>query len=503
MMDLSLHRDRAVIRTPFSATHDLVQAFSGLGESGAADQNPVDYAWAALVKRSCRDIWHADQVLALSTDEAPPMLVNGADIGGNHAQECAVRVDAGPDGWAFSDIGSLWRDAQGIAWTCIRVLSPRHALFVPENAGPSETDYVFPPAVSGCLSAADGRRLSAAGQQTGVPMTRSIRSVSRALFARKNSVWQPVTGDLTDCEEARIEECYDIINPATVADGLRRRRPPMGYVSNPDLAAFGAPMLRVRNRFALRPDGTVVVSFRHEALQPVAWQGFLALMYQEKCCPPGGSVRRCIPGLKPLRQGNRRWDFSLPVDIARPFPDAFSLTRESWAQPHRPPERVIEQIRDRKGACVAFAAGILPLADGRPEARARDLKEALTLTASRKTYLTFCGTGNPAAASQDGPLFTRREGAVYRTYYPAAPGASLYTVSSEEGLFLYVDFMAPGSSPALRREYPCPAGCHFRLIHQSGDMQWTKEQGMLRFSGRRGQAAFVFPAAGQLQNMPK
>ena len=33
------------------------------------------------------------------------------------------------------------------------------------------------------------------------------------------------------------------------------------------------------------PDGTIVTDFDYQAMQPIRWQGFLALMYQEKCRP--------------------------------------------------------------------------------------------------------------------------------------------------------------------------------------------------------------------------
>ncbi|MBR4359427.1 MAG: hypothetical protein IKP32_02275 [Clostridia bacterium] len=500
-MKISLNKSMAVFRTPFSPTHDLTQAFSGLGDIGVGDQNPVDFAWAGLVRRSCRDIWHADQVLALSTDEAPPMLVNGADIGGHHAWECAVMAEGAPGDWRYADIGTDWRDGADAVWTCLRVLDGgARALFVSGNVGPSETDYAFLPAITGALTRADGRRTVPKGQRGRLPMAPSIRSVSRRILARAGGAWLPVTGDVDHCDMARIEECYDIINPATVAPGLRRARPAGGFAGNPDLAACGAPMLRVCHVFTLHPDGAVVISFHHEALQPVRWEGFLALMYQEKCCPPGGSVRRYIPGVRPLRQGNRRWDFSRPVDVARPFPEALPVIRTHWTRPDLPPDRQIEQIRDRRGQCVAFAAGILPLADGRPDIRRQDLKEALTLVSSRKSYLTFCGTGQPAAAG-GGPAFSGRQGAVYRVYYPADPAVSLYTVPGEDGgRYLYVDFMG---GPVSRREYPCPAGCAPVLCDRDGDVEWTCENGTLYLSGRRGFAVFALPGPDRLQKAPE
>ena len=401
--------------------------------------------------------------------------------------------------WSYADIGTRWRDDRGVFWTCLRLADDCRALFVSDNQGPSDTAYAFVPALSGSLHSRDGRSVPVTAQQTGVPMAPAIRSVSRHVTARIKGTWQPVTGDVADCDLARIEECYEIINPATVAADLCRARPRGGYADNPHVAAFGTPMLRISNRFTLHPDGAVVISFRHQALQTVNWQGFLALMYQEKCCPPGGSVRRYIPGIRPLRQGNRRWDFSRPVDLARPFPDDLPVTREHWARPDLPPDRQIEQIRAGRGQCVAFASGILPLADGRADIRRQELKQALTLVSSRKSYLTFCGNGQPTGAGEGGPSFACRQGAVYRLYYPSDPGVSLYTVPGEDGEeYLYVDFMGRHGCPERNCAFPCPAGRVPVLRDRDGDVAWTWENGVLRLRGRRGFVVFTLPAFGSL-----
>ena len=82
-------------------------------------------------------------------------------------------------------------------------------------------------------------------------------------------------------------------------------------------------MYRAEILYTVCPDGTIVTEFDHQALQPIPWQGFLGLMYQEKCRPAGGSVRRYIPGLKPFSDGGVRYDFSVPRDISLSFPTSF------------------------------------------------------------------------------------------------------------------------------------------------------------------------------------
>ncbi len=69
----------------------------------------MDFRAAGLQRKGSYDIWHMDKVLALSTDEASPMIINDDDIGCNHSQPCGVSVTAPAHGKNCADIGSLWR----------------------------------------------------------------------------------------------------------------------------------------------------------------------------------------------------------------------------------------------------------------------------------------------------------------------------------------------------------------------------------------------------------
>lgn len=483
-MDVAVNKTSAVFRTPFSDACDLMQVFSHAADGHPLHPSPVDFCSAALVRRSCPDIWHADRALALSTDEAPPMLVSGGDIGGNHGWECGVVLQS--PAFSLADVGTAWQDGAGVTWTCLQMMDGGRALFVSENTGPSETDFAFAERVRGDLNRGE-MRVPAAEQRIRVPLTPAIRHSLRRVEALRDGAWQPVCGGASACDMARILETYDILNPASVASAVRAARPEGGYSAPPELSAFGAPMLRISHIFTVHPDGTVVTELDHQALQPVRWQGFLALMYQEKCCPEGGRVLRYIPGVKPLSSAEGSWDFSLPVDLSGPFPRFLPVMQERWADPAWPPDRQIEMIQSG-GGCVLFAAGILPVMDGAPDKRRENLVDALTLVSSRKSYLTFRGTGSPALAGPC-PALSRVRGAVYRKYFAASsPDVSLYAVPFGGGEYLYADFMRK-DGPAVRR-CPLPAGCRIDLMQLCGDVRWTREGDALVLSGSRGFAAF-------------
>ena len=490
-MDIAVNKTFAVFRTPFSETEDLAQAFSGVRSGGVNDQDPVDYFYAGLVRKACPDIWHADRLLALSTDEAPPQVIAGADMGGNHALECAVAVEAEEHVLTVSDIGTLWRDEKDLGWTCLRLLPEGRGLFVSDNLGPSDTEYAFAEEIFGSLRRADGALLRVTGQQPRIPMASCIRHRSRRITVLKNGQWLRADGGVQDCDQARIREIYEIVNPVSAIRALRDGRPRSGYAGEQSLA-LGDAMLRADILYTIHPDGTVVTDFDYQALQPIPWQGFLGLMYQEKCRPASGSVRRYIPGLKPFRDGGVRYDFSVPRDIAGPFPGSFPATPDAWADPDFPPDRQIEQIVfGRSGPCIAFAAGILPVEDGRPEMRRWNAADALRLVSSRKSYLTFCGASSPAECMRQAvPPFTHMRGAVYRTYFPAARSSCCYVIPHRGVLWLYADWMEKGGK-RTERSFPVPESFRPVLHEKRGDVSWTFENGELRMSGSRGFAVWA------------
>ena len=231
-MDIALNKTYAVFRTPFSDSEDLVQAFSGIRGGGVNDPDPVDYFYAGLVCKTCPDIWHADRLLALSTDEAPPQVIQGMDIGGNHAPECAVAAETGGCLLSAADIGTLWQDERGLGWTFLRLLPDGRGLFVSENLKPSDADFAFADEISGSLRREDGALLHIGGQTPRFPMSSCLRHTLRTVTALKNGRWLPAERGMRDCDQARIREVYEIVNPVSAARTLRNGRPPEGYAGS-------------------------------------------------------------------------------------------------------------------------------------------------------------------------------------------------------------------------------------------------------------------------------
>ena len=452
LMDAARSGDDVAFRTAFSDDFDLVQVFRGMNPGGY-ENHPVDFRLAALQRKGHLDIWHMDHVLAFSTDECPPVVINGEDIGGNHGHPCAVRVCVPGHGLDVRDVGSLWADESGMPFTLLRVESPDRLLFLSENIGPSPTAYDFADHMAGSLRCVSdglhGHTLRPESQCGHVQLTPAIRHLRREALCLSDGRWEPVTGFIPGCACAEIREEYEIINPATVARSLREHRPPGGYASQPSLA-LGEAMLRHRMTYRICADGTVLCDFEHRLLQDVHLSCYLGCMHQEQCDAFGGGVWRYMPKLRPFDAPCGSIDFSRPYRTAADtLPDAFPLTPDKWAVPASPPDRQLDFFRRPDGSmAAALATGFLPLYDGAPDKRAGSITDAGVLAASCKTYPTFAGgmanIRHPHRESTEGTMrFSSLRGVAYRKYFlPSGDDASMYAIPFGGDSYVYMDFFS-------------------------------------------------------------
>lgn len=499
-MDVSRSGGDVAFRTAFSDEYDLVQILRGLTSTPYAN-HPVDFRAAGLQRRGHPDIWHLDQVLAFSTDECSPMVINGEDIGGNHGHPCAIRVHAPGHGKNVRDVGSLWADEAGLRFTLLRADSPDSLLLVSENIGSSVTAYHFADHVTGELRYVENgchtEMICPRRQQGGVQLTPAIRHVRREAVCLTDGEWREIGGDVTACECAEIREEYLIVNPATVAEALRAARPPRGYAVQPSLAV-GEPMMRHCMTYRIEPDGTILCDFEHQLLQPVHMPLYLGIMHQEKCDVYGGGVWRYIPKLRPFADHGRTLDFSRPYrTTADTMPSNRRLTAELWTEPLSPPDRQVDFIRRRDGtSAVAFASGFLPLYDGAPERRAAQIGEAATLVASCKTYPTFAGSGanirHPHREGTDGAAsFPHLRGVAYKKYFlPGQEGTSLYTVPYDGDTYAYMDFFAD-EPHRVRLDKPCAQTAEML----ASTAKWTVTPECISAEGDAGYAVFRLAGA--------
>ncbi len=404
-MIVSISGADIAIRTPFSDTQDLTQVLRGVRKTVSDRNEPVDFRLAGLVNRRHPDVWHVDQVLAFSTDECSPFVMDGEDVGGNHGYPCGMRLRVPAHGLTCRDVGTIFTDDAHVRWTLVRIDSADELLFLADD---------FPAdAVTGLLHRpGDGCALLPKAQHPREQLTPAIRHLRCDVDVLQGGAWQPYSGYTEDAEACRITEVYEVIDPRTVAEALRRGRPADGYPVQPCIAV-GEAMAIHRMVYTIQGSGDVLCEFDHEAAGDKPITLYLGVMAQDRCDAFGGGVHRVIHGIKPFEECGHVYDFSRPYPItAGPMPDVHPVRREDWANPDVPPAHQVDVLRRMDGSdAVAFACGFLPLYDGDPAVRARNVGEAWTIVSSRKTYPTFAGS-----MAGDIPL-RRIRGVAYKKFF--------------------------------------------------------------------------------------
>jgi hypothetical protein len=475
-MFVTQHNDFVLFRTSFNSTHDLVQKFRGINNPSIDYNAPIDFAEAGLIDNSKWDYWHIDKIFNVSNDEATPFTINDCLIGANHAQTCGIAVYSPNNDKTVADIGSVWIDEKGVKFTLLRV-NQEQLTFVSENVGESYERYSFVKDISGNLTYVENGKHTSdiiIEKQHGTYMSRSNRYLQKKVFVCKNGVFMPLFGS-EECDFAEIREDYLIINPATVAKDLSKKRPQDGYTQNVDLALFGEPMMKVNLIYKVMPDGAILTYFNAQKLMNVKVGHYFGVMFQEKLDIYGGGAYRIIPKTKPIDCQEGVFDFTSPVALYKaPYPNSKKVTKEYYANPDSPPDRIIDLYKNTEGDFkLGFACGFLPEYDCSPEIRKNNLEYAVSLKHTRKGY--------PAAACGD---INTLKGIGYKKFFVMTDQNPIYTLSLEGKTYIYAHFINSGKTTL-------PIGGRVTLLEKDGDIQWFQDCKDLSIMGNKGCAVFV------------
>lgn len=467
-----------VVRTEFDDDFYLIQKFRGIDGTSVFFNSPVDFMESGLMYKNKKDYWHIDIPFAINTDEAVPAFVNGELIGANHGCHCAIEVYAPAHGKNFADIGSLWKDEKGEEFTLLQVFNEDYLLFVSEPRSNGTDDYFFVTTVSGQLVGAEDfckQAVILPTEQKVVDLIPSIKEKTKNIVAVINGRKRTFKGEI-ECDYVEIREEYYIINPATVAESLRRLRPLKGYAAQPNLADYGEPMLFCSLIYKVTGDGTIFTAFDYKKTANVNFSQFMGAMFQEKLDVFKGGIWRYFPKILPFETAEGRFDFSEPTEILnKPFPHEIFLTRDYFNDNDSPCERCVDYFRDKRGRNkLAFACGFLPLYDGRPEIRTKQVESVLHLKYTRKYYPTFA----------DGNL-DRVKGVAYKKYFiPKQNKTSVYSVNFNGEEFIYVDFFANGT-------LTFPLSGQIELFEKSDSVTYCVKDDRITVRGKKGFAVFV------------
>ncbi len=478
-MFVCMAKYQLLVETPYSEEYDLVQKFRGIDLTHGSFNDPVDFMEAGLIRKDKWDCFHTDVPFAISNDEAVPCIINGIWLGAGHGHPACIALTAPGHGKTVRDIGSRWQDESGMTFTLLRILTEDHLMLISENIGTKE-DYQFVLHAEGTLSfLSDGENtapIPLGGEQKTIYLTRAYKFTKKRVVTIKDGKESILFGS-AKCDSARIEEEYEIRNPATVAPALTAARPKGGFEVQPDLGEYGETMLIHRMNYHLLPDGTILCDFNHEKTMDIRFDRWLGAMYQEKLDVFGGAIHRRVPKTLPIVCSDGTFDFANPISLE---PGKYTegspyITPEFWAVPDSPPDRIVDYFRDTEGHDrLGFACGYLPLYDGVPEKRLQHLSQAGLLNRTRKVYPTF----------MDGDLTTVR-GIAYKKYFPQSTDrASFYTITFEGKTYIYVDFIE-------EKTLEIPVSGTVSVYEKSDDVTYAVSDGMLSVSGKKGYAVFI------------
>ena len=473
---ISIAKDVALVATPFDEKYDLINKFRGVVIDSVKYNNPVDFMESGLMRKGKWDCWHLDVPFSISNDEAVPAYINDCWIGANHGHHCAIEIFAPEHGKTLQDVGSVWKDEQGVLFTLLRIENRDCLLFVSDVLGSAE-DYRFTLFIKGGLkyvkNGKNRKRITLSSQRV-TDLTPAIRYVRKDVFAYSNGRMERVQGT-ANCDYAEIQEEYEIINPATVAESLRNGRPRGGYDRLRNLADFGEPMLSCKLTYRILNDGTILVIFDYERLANVRFQRFMGVMYQEKIDVYSGGIYRYLPKTLPFLTSEGTFDFSKRVPITEKlYPKGGELTRNYWTDSQSPCDRVVDYFCDEEGRDkLAFACGYLPVFDGVAKKR-KENKSAVTLKFTRKHYPTFL----------EGDLSHIR-GVAYKKYFiPQKNRACAYSVYFEGKTYIYVDVFG-------EKTLEFSACGKIRLLEKSDQISYEISNRIVKIKGNNGFAVFV------------
>ncbi len=488
-MYVCFHEGTALFQTKYDEKHDLVQKFSGLSCDTFTYNSHIDFTEAGLMlkdkPKALIDPWHLDIPFSSSTDDAAPCIINNTWLGAGHGHPCCVRCYIPAHGKTLKDVGSVWKDEKDVSFTLLRIIDEDYLLFISDNIG-TLLDYQFITSIeSGLTYVSNGENtapLPPAEEQGVAYLSRAYRFTKKRIVGIKDGKEKTIVTSM-ECDLARMEEEYEIVNPATVAPNLRKARPDGGFTHIPDLPLFGEAMFKTKNIYHVTEDGTVLCEFYREKLMDISYERCMGAMFQEKMDVFGGGMYRHLAKTLPFTENGIDFDFTSPRCIQEsPYPRCFFVTPEYWENPASPPDRIIDYFRDKDGHDrLGFVLGYLPLYDGVPEKRLEHLEHSIMVYRSRKIYPTF----------MSGDL-TKLHGIAYKKFFaPKKDKASVYSVKADGKTFIYFDFFEENTL-----EFSFEG--NVRLYEKSDGVSYEIKDNTICAKGSRGYATFIAESEGAL-----
>ncbi len=399
-------------------------------------------------------------------DDSTPWNLNGTYIGANHGCSDVVETHSVDHGLTTADIGSGWKDKDGVPFFVVRIPDKDTLWFLSENRGTGPV-WKFVTQISGArLEGMSGNCSLAVESQKRVQLTPALRFRKQEFLADGKAPL--VEGMAVECEFLDVVEEQEIINPGDVLASVLRHP---GV--EPDCVGEGlAAVIRNRIVYRFHPNGSTVIDTHSDALQEFE-MGYMGFVQSAKLSTGEFDTHEYfVPDTLPFETGGNHYDFQALQDYRQPLPQPvyFSEKTGNLLDPKRPPDRFLQLLGKNEGGevqrKVGFVLGYSPVegltAGGR---RAETAEIAAMLYVSNKSY--------PRAVDRKlfgrVPAGTVFQCTAYRQYFDpsaAAPATNCYWNRQGDKIVIYADF----HKQADRIRLPLPGfltGKNFEIIEKS------------------------------------
>lgn len=351
--------DAIAIRTPWTASHDLVQRLSL--HSAASDGLNDAIKWAAsgtgTIAKATADADSISAALAVTylnpDDDNAPFYAQYGYLGGNHAQARLKAVTAAGHGKTTADLGSVWQDSAGSPkqFVLVKVVSGDVLWFLGTNAG-SSTNWNFNQTLTGPtlthVSGASNTGSVTVGSQAAGQMHPGTRNTLKSVLLNGTKA---VTSDgVFKCAFVDLVHEYDVLDSHVLLNYI---------MANPGVAvdwrhASVTAAYRVKHRYRWHENGSVSDRSSFTAVIPAVLSsgGYVGGIQARVVTPPAsGTQWRYVPRMAAFTISSTTYNLSQPGgQQITTIPSGFDLTAARWSDPNLPPSRFLNYAKTSGGA---------------------------------------------------------------------------------------------------------------------------------------------------------
>jgi len=352
--------DKVDIKCFFSPDQDLlyhVHVCKGKGRN-----NQITFGNTTLVAADTNSgVQAKEELIHFAEDDCTPWNINGTYIGGNHGCSNARELTCPGHNKTVSDLGSEWKDSAGVKFYIIKIVDTNRVWVLSENKGSNDIWKFVTTITGGSLTntfSSDVMNISSNWMAQIIPACR----IQKQEYLIDGKTPLPENREV-ECAYLDIVEEYDIINPGSLLDKIRRSPGQEIDFAGQDLAGV------IHNSIIYRflPNGAVVVQHTSTALQQfmIGYMGFIQSLKLNT-----GKFQAheyYIPKTKPFSLGGTNYNFQAIQDFRKKIPAAikFQSSAGTIADEQNLPDRFIQLLGVRENgkfiAKAGFAFGYSPV----------------------------------------------------------------------------------------------------------------------------------------------